>query len=272
MAEHLSEASADGFVASLVRLAPVVLFSAAIPHQGGTGHINEQWPDYWVAKFAGHDFAVVDCLRRRLWNNAKILPWYRQNMLVFVDRKRMSDYPALAAAHHEAGASALALVHPEWFLQHYQRMWLMVRDSQRMAMRAMLRMRKVNLVAFPDWNASKEEVTGQLRALLAALVAHPDLPQMSLALAIGSEPPARVHALLHAAAAQLPAELAGRLAEGPDLSTLDESFGARAMGDSAFVRSRPGVVCGGRCPSHCGRGGAPVSGDFFGRDRIDATL
>jgi hypothetical protein len=30
----------------------VVLFSAAIPFQGGVGHINEQWPDYWVKYFS----------------------------------------------------------------------------------------------------------------------------------------------------------------------------------------------------------------------------
>ena len=30
-------------------MAPVLLFSYAIPGQKGTDHINEQWPDYWEA-------------------------------------------------------------------------------------------------------------------------------------------------------------------------------------------------------------------------------
>src|SRR5262249_35913095 len=48
VAQHLPERCAATFVDSLTRLGPVVLFSAAIPFQGGHGHVNEQWPEYWV--------------------------------------------------------------------------------------------------------------------------------------------------------------------------------------------------------------------------------
>ena len=41
--EHLRSESAAGFISELCGLAPVVLFSAAIPHQGGLHHYNEQW-------------------------------------------------------------------------------------------------------------------------------------------------------------------------------------------------------------------------------------
>ena len=51
------------FVADLVALAPVVLFSAAIPGQGGTGHIKEQWQDYWARLFVKHDYVALDFLR-----------------------------------------------------------------------------------------------------------------------------------------------------------------------------------------------------------------
>src|SRR3981081_11169 len=50
VAEHLPAASADALVALLTRHAPVVLFSAAIPGQGGTGHVNEQRPVYREAR------------------------------------------------------------------------------------------------------------------------------------------------------------------------------------------------------------------------------
>lgn len=33
------------FIGELCAAAPVVLFSAAIPHQGGVNHVNKQWPD-----------------------------------------------------------------------------------------------------------------------------------------------------------------------------------------------------------------------------------
>src|ERR1700730_3858057 len=52
VAEHLPKASAEPLIRSLCHLAPVVLFSAAVPMQAGTHHVNEQWPDYWKALFA----------------------------------------------------------------------------------------------------------------------------------------------------------------------------------------------------------------------------
>ncbi len=51
VAEHLPEDCAKTFIHSLTGLGPVILFSAAIPFQGGTNHLNEQWPDYWANHF-----------------------------------------------------------------------------------------------------------------------------------------------------------------------------------------------------------------------------
>ena len=51
VAEHLSAKRAHSFVEELCNIANIVLFSAAIPGQGGTHHINEQWQSYWVKKF-----------------------------------------------------------------------------------------------------------------------------------------------------------------------------------------------------------------------------
>ena len=42
VAEHLSEKAAKIFVKNLVNAADKVIFSAAIPNQGGQNHINEQ--------------------------------------------------------------------------------------------------------------------------------------------------------------------------------------------------------------------------------------
>ena len=50
VAEHLPASCAEAFVESLTNLAPVVFFSAAVPFQGGTTHVNEQWPEYgWIS-------------------------------------------------------------------------------------------------------------------------------------------------------------------------------------------------------------------------------
>lgn len=83
VAEHLSPARAPSFVAELCNLAPTVVFSAAIPGQGGAGHLNEQWPGYWADLFAEHDYHGTGALRARYWTNPAIQPWYRQNLLVF---------------------------------------------------------------------------------------------------------------------------------------------------------------------------------------------
>ena len=116
VAEHIPAAGAEGLVESLVALAPVILFSAAIPNQGGTHHVNEQWPDYWIQRFRTHGFVPVDCLRARLWRNEDIAWWYAQNALFFVEEAALDRYPALAAAY-DPSAPPLALVHPRRYLE-----------------------------------------------------------------------------------------------------------------------------------------------------------
>ena len=51
VAEHLPSNCAETFVESLTGLGSVVIFSAAIPYQGGQNHVNEQWQDYWKKLF-----------------------------------------------------------------------------------------------------------------------------------------------------------------------------------------------------------------------------
>ena len=110
VAEHLPPESADGFVDSLGRLAPVVLFSAAIPCQGGVGHLNEQWPDYWAERFARRGFVAADVLRRELWEDGEVAWWYAQNALLFVKEERLAELPGLAAT------PPARLVHPRHYL------------------------------------------------------------------------------------------------------------------------------------------------------------
>ncbi len=117
VAEHLSERYAEQFVTSLTKLAPVVLFSAAVPNQGGRHHVNEQWADYWADLFAKKGFAVIDCLRLQIWENPKIDWWYKQNLMFFVDMEKLSDYPKLAAEHVE-GFIVPRLVHPDLLMRH----------------------------------------------------------------------------------------------------------------------------------------------------------
>lgn len=109
VAEHLDAPRADDFVASLTRHGDVIMFSAAIPGQGGTDHVNEQWPSYWAAKFAKHGYGVYDVLRPVFWGDQDVATWYKQNMLIFAT-------PARAEALGLVASSApLDIVHPEQF-------------------------------------------------------------------------------------------------------------------------------------------------------------
>lgn len=111
VAEHIDPASAPVFIGSLCKLGDLVLFSAAIPGQGGVHHVNEQYPGYWAAIFKQYGYSVYDCIRERIWSNKKIDTCYRQNLLFFVKDTVKEIYPAIV---HKA-RPLLPLVHPEHF-------------------------------------------------------------------------------------------------------------------------------------------------------------
>lgn len=117
VAEHLPKQSAEGFVDSLVRLGPVILFSAAIPYQGGVQHLNEQWPDYWAKYFREKGYVVVDCMRKRIWQNDHVDWWYTQNSFIFVRSDRLDDYPLLKREVENTVGSQLSMVHPRKYLE-----------------------------------------------------------------------------------------------------------------------------------------------------------
>lgn len=135
VAEHVSPGGADAFVDSLVGASDVVLFSAAIPLQGGVDHVNEQWPEYWIDKFASRGYEALDFLRRQIWGDARIPFWYRQNVLLFVKRERLTGIPALAALHAAGNPPPIAMVHPDLFLSKIARM-SSVRGSWRLFQQA----------------------------------------------------------------------------------------------------------------------------------------
>jgi hypothetical protein len=86
--EHLPIERSPGLVSDLVGLAPVVLFSAAVPGQGGTDHINEQWPDFWAELFATHGYECIDAIRWRHWTDQCVEFWYAQNSFLYVAKER----------------------------------------------------------------------------------------------------------------------------------------------------------------------------------------
>jgi SAM-dependent methyltransferase len=112
VAQHLPRGSAKLLVEGLVGLAPAVLFSAAIPHQGGE-HANEQWPDYWAAHFRRHGFVAVDCVRPRIWNEHQVQVRYAQNTLLFAEEALLDSRPQLRQEYERSRPGQLSVVHPK---------------------------------------------------------------------------------------------------------------------------------------------------------------
>ncbi len=95
VAEHLPESVADGFVKALTNLSDVVFFSAAIPGQGGTYHINEQWPAWWAEKFAAQGYLALDIIKSALWDQPGIAYYYVQNGVLYVKESFLETHPEL---------------------------------------------------------------------------------------------------------------------------------------------------------------------------------
>lgn len=108
--EHLPNAVSERFIDYLTSLAPAVLFSGAIPGQGGREHVNEQWQSFWAERFSRRGFAVADVIRPAVWANADVEWWYRQNAFLYVRSHLLETIPRLSVA-----PTILDTVHPENF-------------------------------------------------------------------------------------------------------------------------------------------------------------
>jgi SAM-dependent methyltransferase len=113
VAEHLPRERSSTLVRDLCRLSDCILFSAAIPHQGGYGHLNEQWPEFWSKKFLKRGFMPWTGLRDAIWSNRQIPWWYRQNLIVYVREK---VWKTILPGAEPGSPRDLTKIHPECLL------------------------------------------------------------------------------------------------------------------------------------------------------------
>ncbi len=118
VAEHLSASRAMSFVDDICRSANLVLFSAAVPGQGGELHINEQWQSYWAEKFARNDYRPLDIVRPAIWNDDRIPYWYRQNTLVYATGDAYTKISGSLPQDLFGDGVRLDIVHPDLYLQY----------------------------------------------------------------------------------------------------------------------------------------------------------
>jgi SAM-dependent methyltransferase len=110
VAEHVPHAYSEDLVNALCGAAPVVLFSAALPGQGGSGHVNEQWPEYWHRRFHQRGFRMFDSIRPRIREEPRVRWWYRQNLVLYANDAGRAAHPLLGAAA-ASGYPGLGWVH-----------------------------------------------------------------------------------------------------------------------------------------------------------------
>lgn len=98
--EHIEMVASKVLVANLVRHSDRILFSAAVPGQGGENHINEQPYEFWRGLFAEHGYAPYDFLRPLLRGVTTVESWYRHNTMLYVaNRSRTHLLTAVMQTH-----------------------------------------------------------------------------------------------------------------------------------------------------------------------------
>ncbi len=117
VAEHINHENSEKFIKYLTDKAPVVLFSAAVPFQGGTNHINEQWPEYWIKIFKKNNYEVIDCLRDKIWKEEHIEWWYIQNIFLFVEKNYLQKNQKLRKKLELSHINPYSVVHPRLYLK-----------------------------------------------------------------------------------------------------------------------------------------------------------
>ena len=115
VAEHLSLERAEPLVKMLTELSDHILFSAAIPKQGGTGHRNEQWQTYWAALFEKYGFGAA-MAQPDIRGCAGVELWYRQNMILY---------------EHGGKGKVVDFVLPEYYFQIVKNLHDRLRDVGR---------------------------------------------------------------------------------------------------------------------------------------------
>lgn len=116
VAEHLPSSSDKALIDFLTGLSPVVAFSASVPFQNGTGHINERWLEHWIEQFAERNYLPIDCVRPRFWNHPDVEWWYIQNTILYVSEAELATYPKIEALYNAAPTKPFSCVHPRLFL------------------------------------------------------------------------------------------------------------------------------------------------------------
>jgi SAM-dependent methyltransferase len=122
VAGYIPDESAAIFVNSLTELGSAILFSAAVPLQDDPAiQVNQQWPEYWFSFFQQKGYIVIDCLRKKIWNNPDVAWWFAQNLLLFVRQDYLESQEQLQKEFENTCTAQLSIIHPQLYINMSQK-------------------------------------------------------------------------------------------------------------------------------------------------------
>lgn len=130
--EHIPAKAADELLEQLSAHCRFLLFGAAIPQQGGTGHVNERPQSYWHRVICDQGFVAYDLIRPAIWSDPRIPYWYKQNPLLYVRSEEVSALPESVAPYRVGEQTLLDVIHPGLLDKH-------VRSKERRSFRGRLK-------------------------------------------------------------------------------------------------------------------------------------
>ncbi len=110
--EHVATNASGQLVDNIVRHGKRILFSAAVPGQGGENHINEQPYEFWRDLFRKRGYRLYDFLRPAVRDAVEVEPWYRYNMLFFAHDDVAAELPHAIASCRIPDEAAIKDVSP----------------------------------------------------------------------------------------------------------------------------------------------------------------
>lgn len=118
--EHLPNSASETLVESLTRHSDRVLFSAAVPGQGGEFHINERPLAFWQGLFAAQGYTAFDCVRPVLKDDDEVENWYRYNTILYANEAGRENLPQeVLATGIPAGVQVQNRGHMMWKLRRF---------------------------------------------------------------------------------------------------------------------------------------------------------
>lgn len=108
--EHIPESASKALIGNLVRHGGLVLFSAAIPGQGGENHINEQPYEYWRELFDSYGYKPFDFFRPAIQSFRSVEIWYRNNVILYVAQELIPSLPRAIAVTRVPDGKSIANV------------------------------------------------------------------------------------------------------------------------------------------------------------------